>query len=59
MLSEVRIEYTQTCVGGLKQPKHKSYEYELDLGENLYQLELLTKYGRPGHDNGSVNLERI
>lgn len=57
LLSESGLDYSQTNVGGLKQPKHKSYTYEIDTDEALYQLDVILWDGRPGHEDGSVNLE--
>lgn len=57
LLSEADLEYSQTGVGGLKQPKHKSYTYEIDTGNNLFELDVILWDGRPGHEDGSIEYE--
>lgn len=56
LLEESGLDYSVEAVGGLEQPKHKSYTYEVDTGEKSYELSVILWDGRPGHEDGSINL---
>ncbi|MFB6116277.1 MAG: hypothetical protein ABEK10_02085 [Candidatus Nanosalina sp.] len=58
VLDEEEIDYSNRGVSGLEQPEHKQYSYELEIGEETYRLEVILVDGRPGHEDGSVNLEK-
>ncbi|WP_414837702.1 hypothetical protein ACK3SF_05530 [Candidatus Nanosalina sp. VS9-1] len=56
VLDEEDVSYRRTSVGGLEQPRHKEYLYELGGDEESFELQLITYDGRPGRDDGSVEI---
>ena len=57
VLDEEEIDYNLKNLGGLKQPKHKEYLYDIGLESRNFELKLITYDGRPGHEDGSIELE--
>ena len=58
VLDDEEINYNLKTLGGLKNPRHKEYVYELASDEDgSFELKLITYDGRPSRENGSVELD--
>lgn len=56
VLDEEEINYKITSLGGLEQPQHMEYLYEIELEEESFEIKLITYDGRPSNEDGSVEL---
>lgn len=55
-LNDSGIEYSVENISGLEQPQHKTYTYEVDVEGDSYELDVILHDGRPGNEDGSVEL---